>query len=160
MSFYGPPPTGASTLPLQAMDIRHPVSLNSVWLSAFAANPDWGQNGITRTPRLTQPTLGYTTATNDKPTAKKVTIKANYSMSAAGKVQLTVTKSGSNTVLCTKTVTTRNLSGATGIATCDLSKKVRDGLKKKALRLNVKLTYSPDLGSSTTTSKTLLIKKG
>lgn len=116
----------------QTVDIRHPDSLNSVWLSAFTANPDWGQNGITRTPGLAQPTLSYTSATNDKPTAKKVTIKANYSMSASGKVQLTVTKSGSNTVLCAKTVTTRDLSGATGIASCDLSKKVRDGLKKKS----------------------------
>ena len=160
ISFYGPPPTGSSAFPLQIMNVHHTSAHDVAWAAAFTANPDWNVPPISRVSGLPKSTLTYTSASNDKPTARKVTIKANYSMSAAGKVQLTVTKSGSNTVLCAKTVTTRNLSGATGIATCDLSKKVRDGLKKKALTLNVKLTYSPDLGSSTTMPKTLLIKKG
>lgn len=158
ISFYGPPPTGSSAFPLQPIDIRHPVSLNSVWLSAFQANQDWGQNGITRTPRLAQPTLTFSVL---PPTLSKtkLTINTNYSIGSTGKVQVTVTKSGSKAVLCTKTVSSRNTVGATGVITCDLSKKVRDELKKKALTLSVTTTYTPDLGAQITSTKSSTFRK-
>jgi hypothetical protein len=158
MSFYGPPPTGASTLPLQAMNIRHTASNLHAWTATFTANPDWNVPPITRISGLVQPTFTSATATAT-PSAKKIAIRAGYSMGSTGKVKLTVTQSGSKTVLCTTTVQTRNPSGVSGFATCDLSKKIRDGLKKKELKLNVTVTYSPDLGDTKSISKTLTLRK-
>jgi hypothetical protein len=158
VSFYGPPPMDSSALPPQEMNLRHTTAHNTAWTAAFRDNPVWSPQLFTRISGLNQPTpLTYTSATNDKPTASKITVKANYSMNATGTVEIKVTQSGSKTVLCSAKVQTRLLSG---VAKCDLSKKIRDGLKKKALTLNVALTYSPDLGDvQKPVSKSLTLRK-
>jgi hypothetical protein len=159
IEFYGPPPTGSLAFPNQIMNVHHTNAHNTAWMAAFNANPDWSVPPISRVSGLPQSTLTFTSVSNDKPTATKITVKANYSMITTGKVKVTVTKSGSKTVLCTKTVSTRNLSGVTGVITCDLSKKVRDELKKKALTLSVSTTFTPDLGDSKTSTKSLTMRK-
>jgi hypothetical protein len=155
ISFYGAPPVGNSAFSNQPINLHHTASNLSAWTSKFTANPDWS-NMVTRVSGLPQPTFTYTSTSSDKPTASKITVKANYTMSATGTVEIKVTQSGSKTILCSAKVQTRLLSG---VAKCDLSKKVRDGLKKKALTLNVALTYSPDLGDNKTLNKSLVLKK-
>lgn len=157
VEFYGPPPTGSSAFPNQIMNVHHTAAHDTAWAAAFAANQQsWMQ--ISKVSGLPQPTFTSATATAT-PSTRKIAIRAAYSMGSTGKVKLTVTQSGSKTVLCTTTVQTRNPSGVSGFATCDLSKKIRDGLKKEALKLNVTVAYSPDLGDTKSISKTLTLSK-
>lgn len=157
ISFYGPPPVGDEAIPIQAINLRHTASNLAVWTSKFAANQNWSPS-ITRISGLAQPSLTFSVL---PPTLSKtkLTINTNYSIGSTGKVQVTVTKSGSKAVLCTKTVSSRNTSVATGVITCDLSKKVRDELKKKALTLSVTTTYTPDLGAQVTSTKSSTFRK-
>ena len=158
LSFYGKPPVDIAQMPNQSFTLRHTASNTTAWNPAFSAINGGRDFPITRNALLAQPTFTYTSATA-KPDAKKIAIKASYVMGSPGKAQLTVTQSGSKKVLCTTTVQTRDTSNIARSATCNLSKAIRDGLKKKALALNVTLTYYPDLGDTKPLNKALTIGK-
>ena len=156
VKFFGPPPAMEdSSIPrLIGFTLKHSNAHTVAWVAKLASNADWSQ--ITRGSNVIQPSMtvrSVTPVTN----SSKTRISALYNTTDSGQVRITVTKVGSKTPLCTTALQSRTLTGLT--VGCDLSSKIRKELKKKALKLNVTLIYTPDLGDVKTTNRTLTIKK-
>ncbi|MFZ9669308.1 MAG: NHL repeat-containing protein [Solirubrobacterales bacterium] len=90
-----------------------------------------------------------------KLTKKSILITSKATVSGAGKVAQTAKQGKKTWCKASKSAT----AAATLSLKCKIGKKGRSALKKKALKLSIKTTFTPSVGAAVSTSRKLTIKR-
>lgn len=90
-----------------------------------------------------------------KLTKKSILITSKATVSGAGKVVQTAKQGKKSWCKASKSAT----AAATLSLKCKIGKKGRNALKKKALKLSIKTTFTPSVGAAVSTSRKLTIKR-